>query len=86
MENIPELIRKMIQHKQPSGYKLLWSSVSRECHKYLCTQSLLTLGDPTACSQPASSVLRSFPGKNIGVGCHFLLQGIFLIQGLNLRL
>ena len=24
-----------------------------------------------------------FPGKNTGVGCHFLLQGIFLIQGLN---
>ena len=23
------------------------------------------------------------PGKSIGVGCHFLLQGIFLIQGLN---
>ena len=23
------------------------------------------------------------PGKNTGVGCHFLLQGIFLIQGLN---
>ena len=23
------------------------------------------------------------PGKNIGVGCHALLQGIFLIQGLN---
>ena len=23
------------------------------------------------------------PGKNIGVGCHFLLQGIVLIQGLN---
>ena len=23
------------------------------------------------------------PGKNIGVGCHFLLQGIFLIQGSN---
>ena len=22
-----------------------------------------------------------FPGKNIGVGCHFLLQGIFLTQG-----
>ena len=27
-----------------------------------------------------------FPGKNTGVGCHFLLQGIFLTQGLNLRL
>ena len=25
-----------------------------------------------------------FTGKNTGVCCHFLLQGIFLIQGLNL--
>ena len=25
-----------------------------------------------------------FSGKNTGVGCHFLLQGIFLDQGLNL--
>ena len=25
----------------------------------------------------------NFPGKNFGMGCHFLLQGIFLIQGLN---
>ena len=24
-----------------------------------------------------------FPGKKTGVGCHFLLQGIFLNQGLN---
>ena len=27
-----------------------------------------------------------FPGKNTEVGCHFLLQGIFLTQGLNLCL
>ena len=27
-----------------------------------------------------------FLGKNTGVGCHALLQGIFLTQGLNLRL
>ena len=26
------------------------------------------------------------PGKNTGMGCHFLLQGIFLTQGLNLCL
>ena len=26
------------------------------------------------------------PGKNTGVGCHFLLQGIFSTQGLNLGL
>ena len=27
-----------------------------------------------------------FPGKNNGVGCHFLLQRIFLTQELNLSL
>ena len=27
-----------------------------------------------------------FPGKNTGVGCHFLLQGIFLTQGWNTSL
>ena len=26
-----------------------------------------------------------FPGKNTGVGCHFLLQGIFPTKGLNLN-
>ena len=25
----------------------------------------------------------NFPGKNTGMGCHFLLQGIFPIQGSN---
>ena len=30
--------------------------------------------------------LWNFPGKNTGVGGHFLLQGIFLIQGSNLYL
>ena len=28
----------------------------------------------------------NFPGKNSGVGCHLLLQGIFLAQGWNLCL
>ena len=27
--------------------------------------------------------LWDYPGKSTGVGCHFLLQGIFLTQGLN---
>ena len=27
-----------------------------------------------------------FPGKNTGVGCHFLLQGVVLSQGLKLHL
>ena len=34
-------------------------------------------------SLPGSSVLGDSPGKNTGVGCHDLLQGIFPTQGLN---
>ena len=34
-------------------------------------------------SLPGFSVHKDFPGKNSGVGCHFLLQGIFLTQGSN---
>ena len=30
---------------------------------------------------PGFSVHGNFPGKNIGVGCHALLQGIFLTHG-----
>ena len=37
--------------------------------------------------QPTSLLCPwNFPGKNTGVGCHFLLQGIFSTQGLNLHL
>ena len=32
---------------------------------------------------PSSSVPWNSPGKNTRVDCHFLLQGIFLTQGLN---
>ena len=39
--------------------------------------------DPMDCSPPGSSVHGDSPGRNTGVGCHFLLQGIFLTQGLN---
>ena len=42
-----------------------------------------TLCDPVDYSPPGSSVCGSSPGKNIGVGCHFHLQGIFLTRGLN---
>ena len=34
----------------------------------------LSLSDPTDCSPPGSSVHGDSPGKNAGVGCHFLLQ------------
>ena len=43
----------------------------------------LTLCDPEDCSPPSSSVRGDSPGRNSGVSCHDLLQGIFPIQGLN---
>ena len=49
----------------------------------LVTQSCLTLCDPMDRSPPGSSVHGDSLGKNTGVGCHALLQGIFPIQGLN---
>jgi len=35
------------------------------------------------CSPPGLSVHGDSPGKNIGKGCHALLQGIFPTQGPN---
>ena len=45
-------------------------------HHVLCSvaQSCPTLWDPMDCSPPGSSVPGSSPGKNTGVGCHFLSQ------------
>ena len=49
----------------------------------VCAQSCLTLCDPMDCSPPGSSVHGDSAGKNTGVGCHALLQGIFPGQGSN---
>ena len=56
-----------------------------QCCALLClvSQSCLTLCDPMDCSLPGSSVHGDSPGKNTGVGCHALLQGIFPTQGSN---
>ena len=54
--------------------------------KVLVTQLCLTLCDPMDCSPLGSSVLGNCPGKNTGVGCHSLLQGICLTQESNLSL
>ena len=55
----------------------------------LCAQLLqlcLTLCDPMDCSPQGSPVHWDFSGKNTGVGCNTLLQGILPTQGLNLDL
>ena len=45
-----------------------------------------TLCNPMDCSLSGSSVHGIFQVRNTGVGCHFLLQGIFPTQGSNLCL
>ena len=50
----------------------------KECCCCLVAKSCPTLCDPARLLCP-----WDFPGKNTGVGCHFLLQGIFPTQGLN---
>ena len=49
----------------------------------VCVHLFLTLCDPIDCSPPSSYIHKIFPGKNTGVGCHFLLQGVFSTQGSN---
>ena len=59
----------------------LWS-VHSACTHSVLTGSLWTPGlQPSRLLCPWDS-----PGKNTGVGCHFLLQGIFPTQGSNWRL
>ena len=52
----------------------------------LVAQSCLTLCDSMDCTPPGSSNHGDSPGKNTGVGCYALLQGIFPTQGSNLGL
>ena len=47
-------------------------------------QSCPTSCDPIDYSLSGSPVHGDSPGKNTGVGCHALLQGIFPTEGLNL--
>ena len=52
-------------------------------HAGLVAQSCLTLCDPMDNGVLRLLCLWDSPGKNSGVGCHFLFPGIFLTQGLN---
>ena len=57
------------------------------CMLCVCAQSLSpVLCSPMNCKPARLLCPLDFPGKNIGVCCHFLLQGIFPTQGTNLCL
>ena len=60
-----------------------WEYLLPCCVFRLANQSYLTFWDPMDYSLPDSSVHRDSLGKNTGVGCHALLQRLFLTQGLN---
>ena len=70
---------KQMELRQQKGQQAFEAKV-----KVLVTQSCLTLCDPMDCMQPPRFLCpQDFPGKNTGVGCHSLLQGIFPTQGSN---
>ena len=87
-ENSPLLL----EQDNSQGQLLLLQTPLRACLlnikfpcSVLCAQSHPALCNPLDCSL-SSSCLWDFPGKNTGVDCQFLFQGIFPIQGSNLRL
>jgi len=94
--NIKKIISKTHGILAENLATLLWkvmcnvengSKERTRCYNYvlcLVAQSCPILGDPMNCSPPGSSVLGHFPGKNTGVVCHALLQGLFSTQGSNL--
>ena len=53
------------------------------CAMLRCSVVSYSFCNPMSCSPPGTSVHGDSPGKNIGVSCHTLLQGIFLTQGSN---
>ena len=83
-------LKSLLQHHSSKG-SVLWCSALfmvqlisvHECESHLVMSNSLCLHGlrPTRLLCPWDS-----PGKNMGVGCHFLLQEVFLTQGLNLGL
>ena len=69
--------------KYPDGFLLQGMEYS---FFKLNAQSCLTLCDHHRLWLARLLCPRNFPAKNTGVGCHFLLWGIFPTQGLNLHL
>ena len=70
---------------QPSSETLQGLLTFPLCSVCSVAQLFPTLCNPMDCILPGSSVM-DFPGKNTGVVCHFLRQGIFPTQGSNLHL
>ena len=79
MERSQGSFRYSIPRHLFSLFRLLINVICACSVAQLCS----TLCDPLDCRPPGSSVHVDSPGTNTRVGCHALLQGIFLTQGSN---
>ena len=81
---LPHTPEKKQPGRSPTGFCCVYSeilpSVSLCC---MVAKLSLTLCDPTDCSPTRLRCSWDSPGKNTGVGCQALLQGVFPTQGLN---
>ena len=77
----------LLSHKCIHSHKHHYNQKSELCCAQLfsCVQlfACLTICNPIDCNLAGSSVHGDFPGKNVGAGCHAVLQGIFPTQGSN---
>ena len=64
---------------QPQAFSGLFCCLSLQTFSPLTTWTV-------ALWEGKKKIHEIFPGKNTGVGCHFLFKGIFPTQGLNLHL
>ena len=70
-------VRCFLRKAQDENVHIQYDFNFRAREKVLVTQLCPTLCDLMDCSPPGSSVHGDSQGKNTGVGCHALLQGIF---------
>ena len=85
---VPKMMGESPSQLEASGFTLV-TEESMEISRCLCAkwlQSYPILCNSMDCSPPGSSVHGDSPGKDTGVDCHALLQGLFLTQGLNICL
>ena len=101
LDTTMQLTLKSFSGHWQRAWKRVWPSITSgwvEGFFRGCLDCLITIGcvlSPSVMSnssRPHELYLTwllcpcNFPGKNTGMECHFLLQGIFLTQGLNLCL
>ena len=84
-------------HRKADTFKINLNKLLSRQHQYIYAKNQVPLSDLHYClvavvfdsfvtPWTAAHEAWDFPGKNIGVGCHFLLQWIFPTQRLNLPL